>query len=109
MLNWINQLLSKFFIACVKFYQWCISPLLPNSCRHIPSCSTYTIEAIQIHGAIKGSFLAIKRILRCHPWGTSGYDPVPSKHKGESDLSSRPTFPPTSSCACSASHTHSKD
>lgn len=104
MLNWINQLLSSCFIGCVKFYQWCISPLLPNSCRHIPSCSTYTIEAIQIHGAVKGSFLACKRILRCHPWGTSGYDPVPPKSV-ESDQFSNSSC----SCVCHVSRTQHKD
>jgi hypothetical protein len=66
-----------FLIIPVKLYQLLISPLLPASCRHYPSCSQYTIEAIKIHGILKGSWLAIKRISRCHPWGTSGYDPVP--------------------------------
>ena len=66
-------------ILLIKFYQKCISPLLPNVCRYKPSCSEYFIEALQIHGVIKGSFLGIKRILRCHPWGGSGYDPVPPK------------------------------
>ena len=64
-------------ILLIKFYQKCISPLLPNVCRFKPSCSEYFIEALQIHGFIKGSYLGIKRILRCHPWGGSGYDPVP--------------------------------
>ena len=65
------------FLLMIKFYQVCISPLLPNCCRFEPSCSVYATEAIKKHGVIKGCFLAAKRILRCHPWGGSGYDPVP--------------------------------
>ena len=68
-------------IATIKFYQKCLSPVLPNVCRYTPSCSQYFIEALQIHGIIKGCYLGIKRILRCHPWGGSGYDPVPPKNK----------------------------
>ncbi len=68
-----------FFIFLVKIYQYAISPLLPRGCRHIPSCSQYTIEAINEWGPFKGTWLGIKRISKCHPWGTSGYDPVPKK------------------------------
>ena len=74
-----NNMFKTIFILPVKFYQNFISPLLPNVCRHKPSCSQYMIEAIEIHGVIKGIYLGIRRILRCHPWGTSGYDPVPPK------------------------------
>lgn len=73
------SLAKKLFILPVKFYQNCISPILPNVCRHQPSCSQYMIEAIETHGVIKGIYLGTKRLLRCHPWGTSGYDPVPPK------------------------------
>ncbi len=51
----------------------------PSPCRHVPSCSTYTLEAVESHGAFKGSWLGFKRIVRCNPWGTSGYDPVPDR------------------------------
>jgi putative membrane protein insertion efficiency factor len=68
---------KKIAIALVKFYQYSIRPLLPNACRYQPSCSAYSIEAINKYGALKGSYLGIKRILRCHPWGGHGYDPVP--------------------------------
>lgn len=61
----------------IYFYRYCISPLTPASCRFVPTCSEYAIEAIMRHGPIKGLWLAIKRICRCHPWGGSGYDPVP--------------------------------
>ncbi len=64
-------------IGLVKFYKGAISPLLPPSCRYTPTCSEYALEALRIHGPLRGSILAIKRILRCHPWGGSGYDPVP--------------------------------
>jgi len=64
-------------IAMIKFYKGYISPLTPPACRYTPTCSTYALEAIQKYGAIKGTWLAIKRISRCHPWGGSGYDPVP--------------------------------
>lgn len=78
-LQGIHSLLIKILILPVKFYQLSISPLLPKSCRHYPSCSEYAIEALKVHGIFKGSMLAIWRILRCNPWGTSGYDPVPPK------------------------------
>jgi uncharacterized protein len=66
-------------IIPVRIYQYTLGVFLPNSCRHIPTCSEYTIEALKIHGPIKGSYLAIYRILRCNPWGTHGYDPVPPR------------------------------
>ena len=66
-------------IIPVRVYQYVISPLLPTSCRHIPTCSHYTIEALRKHGLIRGTYLASHRILRCHPWGTHGLDPVPPK------------------------------
>jgi putative membrane protein insertion efficiency factor len=69
------------FIFLVKVYQYTISPLLGNNCRHEPSCSAYTVEALKEWGAIKGTWLGIKRISKCHPWGTHGYDPVPKKKK----------------------------
>ena len=66
-------------IGLIRFYQKCISPFLPNVCRYRPSCSEYFIQALQIHGIFKGTYIGTKRILRCHPWGSSGYDPVPPK------------------------------
>lgn len=61
----------------VHFYRMCISPMLPPSCRFTPTCSQYALEALRRHGPLRGTWLAIRRILRCHPWGGSGYDPVP--------------------------------
>jgi putative membrane protein insertion efficiency factor len=74
-------MLKKIFIFPIRLYQWTISPLLGANCRHIPSCSHYTVEAIQEWGVLKGIWLGMKRIARCHPWGTHGYDPVPKKHE----------------------------
>ena len=73
--------MKKLMITLIRFYQYCISPILPNVCRYKPSCSEYFIQALQIHGIFKGSYLGIKRLLRCHPWGGSGYDPVPPKEQ----------------------------
>ena len=64
-------------LLLVRFYQICISPLKPSCCRFTPTCSQYALEALRKYGVFKGTWLAIKRILRCHPWGGSGYDPVP--------------------------------
>ena len=64
--------------AIIKAYQWTISPLIGQVCRYTPSCSHYAAEAIMRHGPIKGVWLSVKRIARCHPWGSSGYDPVPN-------------------------------
>ncbi|TVQ05027.1 MAG: membrane protein insertion efficiency factor YidD [Balneolaceae bacterium] len=79
----ITDALSRFFsvllIGIIRFYQFAISPLLGSNCRHMPTCSNYMLEAIKIWGPLKGSWLGLKRIGKCHPWGTSGYDPVPKK------------------------------
>jgi uncharacterized protein len=73
----ISNLLVKILIIPIKIYKYFISPVLPNACRYVPTCSEYAIEALKKHGPIKGLYLAIKRILSCNPWGGSGYDPVP--------------------------------
>ena len=66
-----------FLLLLVKFYRGFISPLLPPSCRYVPTCSEYALIAIEKYGAIKGGWLSLQRILRCHPWHEGGYDPVP--------------------------------
>ena len=73
----VKSVLSFPFVLLIKFYQVCISPLKPASCRFTPTCSQYAVEAFRKYGPLKGFYLAAKRILRCHPWGGSGYDPVP--------------------------------
>ncbi len=72
-----KKVFSFLLLLPIYFYRVCISPLTPPSCRFTPTCSAYAVEAIKKHGPVKGLFLAIRRILRCHPWGGSGYDPVP--------------------------------
>lgn len=71
--------LKLLLIWLIKIYQLFISPLFPGVCRYRPTCSQYMIEAIRIHGIFKGIYLGTKRILRCHPWGGEGWDPVPPK------------------------------
>ncbi|MBS4033006.1 MAG: membrane protein insertion efficiency factor YidD [Ignavibacterium sp.] len=73
----IVKILALPFILLIKIYQLLISPLFPSSCRYTPTCSHYTLEALKKYGLIKGGWLGIKRISRCHPWGGSGYDSVP--------------------------------
>ena len=75
----MKKVIVGIMLLPVRFYQFCISPMLPARCRYTPTCSQYAVEALQIHGPFKGSWLAIKRICRCHPWGGHGYDPVPPK------------------------------
>jgi putative membrane protein insertion efficiency factor len=70
-------MIRQALILLVRGYQRVLSPLKPPTCRFLPTCSAYTIEALQRHGAIKGGWLATRRICRCHPWGGHGYDPVP--------------------------------
>ncbi|RZJ31676.1 MAG: membrane protein insertion efficiency factor YidD [Flavobacterium sp.] len=71
------------FVFLVRFYQIVISPLKPQTCRFDPSCSHYMIGALKTHGLVYGGYLGVKRILSCHPWGRSGYDPVPEKRVGK--------------------------
>ena len=73
----LKLLLKWVLLLPILFYQRCISPFTPAACRFTPTCSQYAKEAIQKHGPFKGLYLAIRRILRCNPWGGSGYDPVP--------------------------------
>ena len=76
-LRYVGKALGWILILPIKFYQKCISPFTPPMCRFTPTCSHYAVEAIRKHGPFKGFWLALKRIMRCHPWGGSGYDPVP--------------------------------
>jgi len=76
-LSALRRVLIFLLIIPVKLYQYLISPMTGASCRYTPTCSSYAIEALKKHGPIKGLWLAVKRILSCHPWGGHGYDPVP--------------------------------
>ena len=73
----MKKVLGKFLILLIRVYQAAISPYLPPSCRYTPTCSAYGVEAIKKYGPFRGGWLTLKRILSCHPWGGSGYDPVP--------------------------------
>lgn len=75
--HYIVKAINIVFIALVQIYRYGISPLKPKSCRFYPTCSTYMLQALRKYGPFKGSYLGIKRILRCHPWHKGGYDPLP--------------------------------
>ena len=76
-MKYIRKVVLMILLGMGRFYQNCISPFTPPSCRFTPTCSQYAIEALRKYGPWKGLWLTIKRILRCNPWGGSGYDPVP--------------------------------
>lgn len=73
----MKRLLTHLLKAFIKLYQYGISPILPGTCRYTPTCSAYSLEALERFGPFKGTWLGLKRIARCHPWGGSGFDPVP--------------------------------
>ncbi len=79
----MNKIICFIPILLIKVYKYTLSPLLPNACRYTPTCSEYAIVALQKHGIIKGTILAVKRISSCHPMGGHGYDPVPEKENGK--------------------------
>jgi len=79
MLKAIKNILTWILLLPVYFYRMFISPLTPPSCRYMPTCSQYAIEALKTHGPFYGAYLTTKRILSCNPWGGSGFDPVPKK------------------------------
>jgi putative membrane protein insertion efficiency factor len=81
--------LSALLRGLIRAYQLLLSPLLGPTCRYLPSCSDYAAQAIQRHGALAGLWLALRRLLRCHPWGGSGYDPVPPARRPVSPVSCR--------------------
>lgn len=85
MLQALGKLLAWPLLALVWLYRLLISPWLGANCRFEPTCSKYTIEALREHGAFRGTWLAAKRIGRCHPWGGSGFDPVPDKKTGDDE------------------------
>jgi putative membrane protein insertion efficiency factor len=86
---------ARVLLAVLRIYRTCISPALPPSCRYTPTCSGYAVEAIEIHGAARGSWLALRRLLRCHPFHAGGHDPVPPRvaRTGGPSPSSRPARP----------------
>ena len=83
MLDALGRLLAWPLLLHVQIYRYAISPLLAANCRYSPTCAVYAIDALQKHGAFRGTALAVRRISRCHPWGGSGYDPVPDEKADE--------------------------
>ena len=75
----LNKIIIFPFVLFIRVYQFIISPMLGSNCRFIPTCSEYAMESLKEYGLIKGIFLSIKRIGKCHPWGSHGYDPIPNK------------------------------
>ena len=87
MANAVSKALAWPLIQLVRLYRLAISPWFGSNCRFDPTCSSYAIEALQVHGIFKGTWLAVRRIGRCHPWGGSGYDPVPENKKDNGEAS----------------------
>ena len=75
-------MLNRMLRGLIRLYQLALSPILPPSCRYLPSCSDYALEALSSHGMARGLWLALRRLARCHPWGGSGCDPVPTAARG---------------------------
>jgi putative membrane protein insertion efficiency factor len=79
-MKFLNKILGGLIIVLVRIYQYGISPYFPDSCRYQPTCSQYMVESIKEWGVIKGTWLGLKRLAKCHPWGGHGWDPVKKKH-----------------------------
>ena len=75
----INKIVTFPLVLLIRGYQLIVSPILGSNCRFMPTCSEYALESLKAYGLIKGTFLTIKRIGKCHPWGSHGYDPIPTK------------------------------
>ncbi len=84
-------MMRSLLVIPIQVYRYAISPMMANHCRHIPSCSTYALEAIETHGSLRGTLLTARRLSRCHPWGTQGYDPVPGTDASARSIKANPT------------------
>ena len=87
--GWLSGCVSRLLIALLRAYQLLISPWLGTRCRHMPSCSAYAQVALERYGPMRGGWLTIKRLVRCQPWGTAGYDPVPETEPVDSRRTTR--------------------
>ena len=81
MLPWLLRLPRTVLVTGVRAYQRCLSPALPPACRFTPSCSAYAVTALERYGAVRGTWMALRRLARCHPWNPGGYDPVPDRNQ----------------------------
>lgn len=88
-----TNLLSAAACILIRLYQWCVSPFMAPRCRYLPTCSDYAQEALVGHGPIAGGWLALRRICRCHPWGGSGFDPVPEARGGRGSATASAASP----------------
>jgi len=79
-MTWVSRLLAAVLSLPVLVWRYLISPAMPPACRYLPSCSEYSLEALRVHGPVRGSWLTMRRLARCHPWGGHGYDPVPPRN-----------------------------
>ena len=75
------NIFTKILIKLIKVYKYILSPLVGHSCRYLPTCSEYSIEALETYGFVKGTYISLKRLLSCHPWGSGGYDPLKKEMK----------------------------
>tara|TARA_B000000460_G_scaffold206922_1_gene154081 strand:- start:71 stop:319 length:249 start_codon:yes stop_codon:yes gene_type:complete len=78
-----NKIFIYPLIFIIKIYQFIVSPLIGQNCRYLPTCSEYAIESLKLHGLLRGSFFAIRRILKCHPFGGHGFDPIPKRKQNK--------------------------
>jgi len=78
-----NKILIYPLIFIIKIYQFIVSPLIGQNCRYLPTCSEYAIESLKLHGLLRGSFFAIRRVLKCHPFGGHGFDPIPKRKQNK--------------------------
>jgi uncharacterized protein len=81
----MNRIAKTFLLMLLRGYKWALSPMLPPACRYVPTCSEYAIEAVERYGAVRGSAMAVWRLLRCHPFASGGFDPVPAPVERVSD------------------------
>jgi putative membrane protein insertion efficiency factor len=81
--------MQALIVGLIRLYQWILSPFLGSNCRYHPTCSHYAVEAVQHHGIVRGLWLALRRVGRCHPWHEGGYDPVPGRGSGDARANDR--------------------
>lgn len=96
----LRHCMRIFAIAPIRFYQWFISPVLPPSCRFCPTCSAYAAEAVLVHGIFRGSWLALRRLVRCNPWCKGGYDPVPPLPDSDEQPAAEQAVKPVKNTIC---------